>query len=286
MLVELDRPVDLDNRPVPFSVGEQVDAHEGCARRPRGRQCERDCPRRRSHPAPHGSERDVRPPFPGPRHAADRAHGRGWRRPRSGGRNRTGERGPARELRERDTTARPAARETMVASDSASSQRSTPSPQLPKRGLTTTGGRSVETGLSPVSSRVRGCGRPFVRRSRAVRSLSWAASSDGAPFRTVTPRASRVPRAHNPSSTPSTVGSTSILPIAQSPGSSRSSASPGVSAHQAARPEPARTSASLVAVGLCATTAIRTVRIVTGRIGENNGLHHLVTKAQSDRRGQ
>ena len=68
-----------------------------------------------------------------------------------------------------------------------SSHRSTPSPQLPNRGLTTTGGRSGDDGRSPVISRVRGCGNPARRSSRAVSSLSCAASRAGAPLRTVTP---------------------------------------------------------------------------------------------------
>ena len=54
----------------------------------------------------------------------------------------------------------PAGCASRAASDSSSSQRSTPSPQLPNRGLTTTGGRSGEVGRSPVISRVRGCGKP------------------------------------------------------------------------------------------------------------------------------
>ena len=131
---------------------------------------------------------------------------------------------------------------------SSSSQRTTSRPQLPKRGFTTTGTGTLPTGPSGWSTLVRGCGSPARRRSRAVRSLSCAASSALAGLSTRTPPASREPSAHRPSSTPSSVVRTSSRQSAVSPGPSSRSARSGESTSDSSPAGAAATSARFVSV--------------------------------------
>lgn len=86
------------------------------------------------------------------------------------------------------------------------------------------------------------------RSTRAVRSLSCAASSAAGSFKTWTPRAASAPSAQRRSSMPSSLGSTSRRPSAASPGCRTSSARRGVIGSQLRPSAGASDSASFVGV--------------------------------------
>ena len=103
------------------------------------------------------------------------------------------------------------------------SQSVTSRPQLPKRGLTTTGGSIGEIAGGAIMCAVRGCGRLAAWRMREVCSLSCVARSVRNLFRTWTPSASSRPTSQIPGSIPSRLGRTSSRASAASPGPSRPS---------------------------------------------------------------
>ena len=65
-------------------------------------------------------------------------------------------------------------RTSAASSSSAVEHRSTSRPQLPNRGLSTSGSSGTAAGSAGLMSVVCGCGRPASRSVRAVSSLSWA----------------------------------------------------------------------------------------------------------------
>ena len=158
------------------------------------------------------------------------------------------------------------------------SQSRTSSPQLPNRGLSTSG-RS-ERGIERPSRTcvVAGCGRSLRRRIRAVSSLSCAARSAGGSFNTTTPRAASAPSAHRPSSMPSSVGSTSRRPSTASPGPRRSSACFGVIASQRVSRGDRSARETLVGVSRQLTTAKRMAKGCLYRGAAARGDNHFDTR--------
>ena len=89
------------------------------------------------------------------------------------------------------------------ATSSLVSQRKTSVPQLPNRGLTTTGGPIPVASPGERTCSVFGCGMPASTRSRVVRSLSCAFRSASAPLMTRTPSRSSSVKTSMPGCTPS-----------------------------------------------------------------------------------
>ena len=139
-----------------------------------------------------------------------------------------------------------------------SSQSSTSRPQLPKRGLTTSGPSQSGTWPPGWRMRVRGWGRPARWSTLAVRSLSCAASSAPARLRTLTPRAASEPSAQSPSSTPSSPSATSSRPSATAPGCSSDAACWGARIRASTPRGAAAARATFVAVRRWATIASST----------------------------
>ena len=150
------------------------------------------------------------------------------------------------------------------------SQRKTSRPQLPKRGLTTSGG-SI-SGTSPARTwTVAGCGTPAAVISRAVRSLSWAASSARAVLMTGTPLRSSHRSSSRPGSTPASVGVTSIRASATDPGPIRLRASVGaISSASMPRARHEETSMTFVSFALEPRTATCGVVDTTIRVSSCN----------------
>ncbi len=158
---------------------------------------------------------------------------------------------------------RNAARSSAASRSSAVRQRTTSRPQLPKRGLRTSGSSGAGAGMPSAMSHVCGCGRPASRSARAVSSLSCAATSVLGRLSTSTPAAVRRSSSSEPLSTPSRPSRTSSRPSATSPGSRRRSASRGGST-AAGTPSASAdaASASFVSLDRWATTTNRIARIV------------------------
>ena len=145
-----------------------------------------------------GTERDVRSPFARGGDAADRADHVVVGDDDAQIEAERAARAPGRAHRAPGTTARCGSSASKAASDSSSSHRSTPSPQLPNRGLTTTGGRSGDDGCvagDQPRARVRQAGPPqqpggeelVVRREQRRRAVEHRDAR--------APRALRAPRA-------------------------------------------------------------------------------------------
>ena len=134
-------------------------------------------------------------------------------------------------------------------------QSSTSRPQLPKRGLTTTGPSQSGTCPPGWRIRVRGCGSPAPCSTLAVSSLSCAASSAPARLSTTMPRAASEPSAQRPSSTPSRPSTTSSRPSATAPGCKSDEACSGTRIRASTPRGAAAARATFVAVRRWATIA-------------------------------
>ena len=198
-----------------------------------------------------GTERDVRPPLAGRGDALDRAdHGAaGDDEPEVVAQRRD------ELLDERAVAAEPGPvddRGEARRSAAASSQRTTSRPQLPKRGLTTTGGSSGTLSVGAVTCVVRGWATPASPGRSLVASLSCAATSVPGRFRTWTPAPSSRASSQRPISIPSRLSATSSRPMATSPSPSVRAASSGSRMRMPGR---ASVSATFVLVRWWATIA-------------------------------